>query len=113
VTGHEDPDKAESAVDWPWLAQTAGTLVILMGLERLDGICRRLIDEGLSGATPAAAVASGTLPDQQTVVASVENLPHAVRRAGLHSPAVLVIGEVAHFPHILAQAADYSLAAAV
>lgn len=113
VTGHEDPDKAASAVDWPWLARTGGTLVILMGLERLDAICRRLIDEGLSGETPAAAVASGTLPHQQTVIASLDDLPHAVRRAGLRSPAVVVVGEVAHFPYILARAGDFSFATAV
>lgn len=113
VTGHEDPDKVESGVDWPWLARTSGTLVILMGLERVNDICRRLIAEGLDRRTPAAAVASGTLPQQQTVIASLDDLAVAVRRAGLRSPAVVVIGEVAHFPHILREAGAIPFATAV
>ena len=69
VTGHEDPTKPESAVDWDWLAASNGTLVILMGLSQLPGIRDRLIAGGRSPETPAAAIASGTRPDQRVVSA--------------------------------------------
>ena len=113
VTGHEDPDKARSGVDWSWLARSGGTLVILMGLERVHDICRRLIDEGLDARTPAAAISSGTLPEQQTITTALEDFPAAVGRAGLRSPAVVIVGEVAAFPHILRETGAFSGAVAV
>lgn len=113
ITGHEDPSKPESSVDWRWLAQSSGTLVILMGLERLDAICTRLLAEGCHPCTPAAAVSSGTLPNQRTVTSTLERLPSTVKHAQLRSPAVIVIGEVAAFPDTLASLQTAALAQAV
>jgi siroheme synthase len=98
VTAHEDPEKRESSINWTWLAQAPGTVVVLMGLERVEALARRLIAEGRDPATPAIAIASGTLPTQQSVSASLAELPDEVTRAGLRSPAVIVIGDVAAFP---------------
>jgi uroporphyrin-III C-methyltransferase len=113
VTGHESPDKDQSSVDWAWLAASRGTLVILMGLERLEEHCFRLIAEGLDPWTPAAAVASGTLPQQQAVGAPISQLPAAVREAGLRSPAIVIVGEVARFPEIIENTGIPQMATAV
>ena len=110
VTGHEDPDKPESTVDWEWVARAPGTVVVLMGLGGIDALCNRLIAHGRDPRTPAAVVASGTLPAQRSVMAPLGHLPAATLSAEIVSPAVIVIGDVADFPATLAAA---SLAQAV
>jgi uroporphyrinogen III methyltransferase/synthase len=95
VTGHEDPAKPESAIDWPALAAFPGTLVLYMGVKNLPRIAERLIAGGRDPAEPAAAIERGTHPGQRTVVATVETLPAAVAEAGLGAPAILVFGAVA------------------
>jgi uroporphyrin-III C-methyltransferase len=94
VTGHEDPRKDQSAVDWDWLAASRGTVVVLMGLRRLPIICNRLIAGGRSPETPAAAISNGTWPDERVVVAPLGELAAAVGVAELDAPTLLVIGEV-------------------
>jgi uroporphyrin-III C-methyltransferase len=74
------------------LARTPGTIVLFMGLERLDAIAAALIEHGKDPATPAAAIANGTRPEQETVVAPLAEL--AETASGLDSPALVVIGEV-------------------
>ena len=106
VTGHEDPTKPESAVDWDWLAASHGTLVILMGLSQLPGIRDRLIAGGRSPETPAAAIASGTRPDQRVVTASLANLPEVVAAAQLVAPALVVVGDVVRYRELLAPSRD-------
>ena len=69
MTGHERPGKETSDIDWDVLARFAGTLVFLMGVGRLDAIADALIAAGKDPDTPAAVVASGTLPAQRTVAA--------------------------------------------
>lgn len=113
ITGHEDPDKFESSIDWEWAARAPGTLVILMGLERVESICRRLLDEGRSADMPAAAISAGTLPQQRSVFASLAELPAIVLEVGLRSPAIIVVGEVARFPQMIAGSELLSLAEAV
>src|SRR5262245_51213497 len=67
VTGHEDPAKGRSDVDWEALARAGGTLVVLMGAGRFDEIAGRLIDGGRAPDTPVAGVHAGTLAQQHTV----------------------------------------------
>src|SRR3954466_1778972 len=67
VTGHEDPEKAESALDWAALAAFPGTLVLYMGVRNLAGIAERLVAAGRAADEPVAVVERGTLPDQRTV----------------------------------------------
>src|SRR5215217_9700928 len=105
VTGHEDPTKSEAAVDWDWLAASKGTLVILMGLSRLPGIRDRLIAGGRAPETPAAAIASGTRPDQRVVTASLADLPEVVAAAQLVAPALIVVGDVVRYRELLAPSA--------
>ncbi|MBI4964119.1 MAG: uroporphyrinogen-III C-methyltransferase [Desulfomonile tiedjei] len=95
VTGHEDPDKEESSIDWNVLAANPGTLVFLMGVKNLDNIATSLIKAGKPAHTPAALVRWGTTPRQIAVVSDLENLPAEAKRRGIKAPAVLVVGSVA------------------
>ena len=94
VTGHEDPAKEGHTIDFTTLATAPGTLVVLMGVERLREICRRLVDGGKDPGTPAALVQWGTTPRQRCVEATLGTLADAVEQAGLSSPAVIVVGPV-------------------
>lgn len=105
VTGHEDPKKPTSAVDWSWLAATKGTLVILMGLTQLPAITARLIAGGRAADTPAAVIASGTLPGQRVVTAPLGALARAASEAQIVAPALVVIGDVVRFRDLLAPSA--------
>ena len=105
VTGHEDPAKPESAIDWGWLAASPGTLVILMGLGQLPSITARLIAGGRSPETPAAVIASGTTPEQRVVTASLAELAGAAADAHLASPALVVVGDVVRLRELLAPSA--------
>ena len=105
VTGHEDPAKAEGAVDWEWVAASRGTVVVLMGLSQLPRIRDRLLAGGRAPQTPAAAIASGTTPEQRVVTAPLAELPEAVAAAQLAAPAMVVIGDVVRFRELLAPSA--------
>jgi uroporphyrinogen III methyltransferase / synthase len=95
VTGHEDPAKPESSLDWSALARFPGTLVLYMGARRLAQIAERLVAEGRRPDEPAAIVARGTLPDQRVVGATLETLAERAAEAELPAPAVVVVGDVA------------------
>jgi uroporphyrinogen III methyltransferase/synthase len=95
ITGHEDPSKDESAIDWARLATGVDTLVFLMGVERLAEIAKQLIANGRAGETPVAVVEWGTLPRQRTVSGTIATIADDVAAAGIGSPAVTVVGEVA------------------
>ena len=101
VTGHEDPAKAESAVDWDRLATAVDTLVILMGVGTLPRITARLLAAGRSGDTPAAVFHRGTTEGEEIVVGTLGDI--AARAARLHAPAVIVIGEAVAFRSLLAR----------
>jgi uroporphyrin-III C-methyltransferase / precorrin-2 dehydrogenase / sirohydrochlorin ferrochelatase len=95
VSGHLDPGRpADSGIDWPGLASGAGTLVLLMGMDRLDLIAGELIAHGRAANTPAAVVHRATLDGQRVVRAPLGELGAAVARAGVGAPSVIVIGEV-------------------
>jgi len=95
VTGHEDPEKPGSALDWEALARFPGTLVLYMGVKNLPVIAERLAAAGRDPQQPAAVVASGTLPGQRTVGAPLREIAARAREAGLKPPAVTVVGPVA------------------
>ncbi len=91
VTGHEDPTKGRTDVDWAALAAAGGTLVILMGAGRVTEIARRLIEGGLAPDTPVAAVRNGTRPDQHTVRATLATIGDV----DVRPPSAIVVGAVA------------------
>jgi uroporphyrinogen III methyltransferase/synthase len=94
VTGHEDPAKEGGGVDWSALARAGGTIVLYMGVKTLPRISESLIDGGLAGDTPAAAVEWGTSPRQRTVTATLASLAGAIEREGIAAPVITVIGPV-------------------
>lgn len=94
LTGHEDPTKASSTIDWAKLADPHRTLVLLMAMGNLDEIARRLVDHGLSSDTPVAVIQEGTRPSQRTVVGTLGTIANAVRTSGLEAPAIVVVGDV-------------------
>ncbi|MGD8624893.1 MAG: uroporphyrinogen-III C-methyltransferase [Anaerolineae bacterium] len=95
ITGHEDPAKAESALDWPRLATGVDTLVFLMGVGNLPRIVEQLVSHGRPADTPVALVRWGTMPAQQTVSGTLTDIVEKVEAAGLRPPAVTVVGPVA------------------
>lgn len=102
VTGHEDPSKPGLQVDWAALAAFPGTLVVLMGVGSLADTSTQLIAHGRAASTPAAAVQWGTTARQRVVEAPLGELADAVVRAGLGSPATIVIGDVVAMRGVLA-----------
>jgi uroporphyrinogen III methyltransferase/synthase len=95
VTGHEDPHKEASAIDWPALARFPGTLVFYMGVKRLAENAASLIAAGRDADEPAAAIERGTWPGQRTVAATLGTIAAAVEREAVKAPALIVVGEVA------------------
>jgi uroporphyrinogen III methyltransferase/synthase len=95
VTGHEDPHKDESAIDWSALARFPGTLVFYMGVKRLPQNAASLIAGGRDPEEPAAAIERGTWPGQRTVAATLGTIAEAVEREAVKAPALIVVGEVA------------------
>ena len=94
VTGHEDPSKAESNIDWAALAKGIGTLVFLMGVKNLPHITDRLMHHGMSPDTPVALVRWGTTPKQTTVSGTLDTIVERTKAAGLKPPAIIVVGHV-------------------
>jgi uroporphyrinogen III methyltransferase/synthase len=102
VTGHEDPTKHSSALDWEALARFPGTLAFYMGLGNLAAIAERLLAAGRDGSESAAVVARGTLPGQRTVSGPLADIAERAAEAGLRPPALTVVGPVADLRTTLA-----------
>jgi uroporphyrinogen III methyltransferase / synthase len=94
VTGHEDPTKGSSDVAWENMANGADTLVLYMGVGRLEDISTRLIAAGRNPDTPVACVRWGTVPEQRTITGTLQDIADRVAEAGLKPPAIIVVGDV-------------------
>jgi uroporphyrinogen III methyltransferase / synthase len=94
ITGHEDPNKDNSNIDWASLARGIGTLVFLMGVKNLPDIVDQLIKNGKPPETPVALVRWGTTSRQETVSGILSDIVEHVRVAKLKAPAIIVIGDV-------------------
>jgi len=94
VTGHEDPEKEEMALDWEALARFPGTLVFYMGVRRLAENAAALIAAGRDPDEPAAAVERGAMAGQRVVTATLGTIGAEVERTGIGAPAVIVVGDV-------------------
>jgi uroporphyrinogen III methyltransferase/synthase len=101
-TGHEDPTKPESSLNYASIARAPGTKVMLMGVERLGPIAEKLQEEGLPGDTPIALIRWGTTGRQQVLTGVLSEIAAKVADAGFSAPAVAVIGEVARLRENLA-----------
>ena len=100
VTGHQI-SAPECPVRWDHLAQGADTLVVLMPLQNLRYIVSQLVLHGCSLETPAALIEAGTLEHQRNVVATLRTIVSASSRAGIQSPALLVVGKVVELSEVL------------
>jgi len=94
ITGHEDPTKPESALNWEALSRLKGTLVILMGVKNLPAITAALIEHGKAPGTPVAIIERGLRPDQRVTVGTLADIVEKARAVGVRPPAVIVIGGV-------------------
>lgn len=97
ATGHEDPAKDTSAIDWEALAR-APTAVFLMGVSRLPNIVDALLAAGRSDQTPAAVIAWATWPQQRVVRSTLGTIVDDARDADVTPPAILVVGDVVSLP---------------
>ncbi|CAN5151284.1 uroporphyrinogen-III C-methyltransferase [soil metagenome] len=110
LTGHEDPAKETSDLDWERLAGGKGTLVFYMGLGRMADNFARLLGSGRNADTPAAVIENGTLPGQRTVTGTLRSLPALAEAANISAPALVVVGEVVGLRERLAPSRDRPLA---
>jgi uroporphyrinogen III methyltransferase / synthase len=94
VTGHEDPTKTSSSIDWKALATGIGTLVFFMGIKNLPLIAEQLQGNGMDPATPVALVRWGTTTRQKTVTGTLATIVDTARQAGMKAPALIVVGKV-------------------
>ncbi|HEU0130545.1 MAG TPA: uroporphyrinogen-III C-methyltransferase [Mycobacteriales bacterium] len=94
ISGHVDPSAPDSTVDWRALAAGPGTIVLLMGVEKIGKIAAKLIEHGRPGDTPVAMTRWGTTAKQRTVVADLNTIEEAAAAAAMTAPAVTVIGPV-------------------
>src|SRR5690606_30937936 len=101
VTGHEEPGK-DSPLDWDAIAGIEGSLVVLMGVSRLEENTRRLILAGKSHNTPAAMVEKGGWTEQRLVSGTLGDIAERAKRENVESPAILVVGDVVGLAEVLA-----------
>ncbi len=94
ITGHEDPAKEESNIDWYSLAKGLGTLVFLMGVGNLELISKKLMTAGKPASTPVAVIRWGTTPRQRTVIGNLGNIAQIARKNKVAPPSIIVVGEV-------------------
>jgi uroporphyrinogen III methyltransferase/synthase len=94
VTGHEDPTKPGTQLEWPKLASASGTLVFMMGMKNLPSIVGQLLSEGRPSDQPVAAIRWGTKSNQQTIVGTLGDIVAKAEAAHLEPPTVIVVGEV-------------------
>ncbi len=94
ISVHVAPDDPKSTVDWPGLARSRGTLVLMMAVERLAKVAEALVRDGRSPETPVMVVQDGTLPTQRAVIASLATEADRVSAAGIRPPAIIIVGDV-------------------
>jgi uroporphyrinogen III methyltransferase / synthase len=94
VTGHEDPTKSESGLDWAILGKMSGTRIFLMGVERVRIITQKLMDHGTNAGMPMALVRWGTRAQQETLTGTVGTMADLVESRGFKPPAIMIVGQV-------------------
>lgn len=94
ITGHEDPNKNNSAIAWEHLATSHGTLIFLMGMENLSLIANKLIENGREKTTPVALIQWGTRPEQRTLVGELQNIAERAVEEEFSNPSIIIVGEV-------------------
>lgn len=95
VTGHEKDDRKGDRVDWKALAESHGTIVVLMGLGNAGRISEGLIEGGMPPDTPAAVITDGSTPEQRVEITEISRLAHTIEDKKMLPPGIIVIGSVA------------------
>ena len=103
ITGHEDPTKEESALDWETLAKFDGTIVIFMGVKMLGRNVVELMKYGKDPKTPVALIERGTRPDQRVTTGVLDNIAEIAKERGVKAPAITVVGSVVTLHDILGE----------
>jgi uroporphyrinogen III methyltransferase/synthase len=94
ITGHEDPLKEKSNIDWERLATGIGTIVFLMGIGNIENISGELIKNGRSSETPAAVIHKGTHPEQITVTGTLADIAGIAKKSKIKPPGIFIVGDV-------------------
>lgn len=94
ITGHEDPLKEHSSLDYKALGSLTGTLIFLMGVKNIESISNNLIKYGQSPKRPVAVIRRGTTAEQRILTGTLENIAKKVEEHGLKNPAIIIVGEV-------------------
>ncbi len=94
ITGHEDPEKEFTSINWSNLATGVDTLVFLMAMAHIEQIVSKLITNGLSSDTPVAIIKEGTRPEQKVATGTLENIVKIVKENNMGPPAIVVVGQV-------------------
>ncbi len=97
ITGHEDPNRTESRIAWDKISTGVGTLVFYMGIKNLPSITANLIKHGRDPQTPVAIVRWASMPYQQSVVGTLENIAEIVKEQGIKPPALTIVGDVVRY----------------
>ena len=101
ITGHEDPTKDETALDWETLAKFDGTIVIFMGVKMLGHNTGELLKFGKYPKTPVALIECGTRPEQRVTIGTLETITDIAKEQGVKAPAITLIGDVVKLHEIL------------
>ena len=94
VTGHEDPEKKNEVVKWKQLAKSVDTIVIMMGLSRIDVICKQLLAGGMEKTRPVAVIQNGTTSKQKMIKGNISNIAKKVKENKITPPTNIIIGNV-------------------
>lgn len=94
ITGHEDPLKEESSLDFHALGKLKGTLVFLMGIRNIDSICKNLVQHGQPKERPVAVIRRGTTAEQEMLVGTLEDIAQKIKDNNFKNPAIIIVGEV-------------------
>ncbi len=101
VTGHEDPTKSTETVRWQQLAKSVDTIVIMMGLSRIDIISKNLVAGGMSSSTPVAVIYNGTMLEQKIIRGNLADIAQRVREEKIVPPANIIVGNVVKLGDVL------------
>jgi len=101
VTGHEDPEKKTEVVKWKKLAKSVDTIVIMMGLSRIEVISRKLIEGGMDKNMPVAVIQNGTTSKQKMIKGTISNIANKIKRNQIKPPTNIIIGRVVDLSDII------------
>jgi uroporphyrin-III C-methyltransferase len=101
VTGHEDAKKTKTSVRWKKLATSVDTIVIMMGLSRLEKICNELALGGLDKKTPVAVIQNGTTTRHRMIKGNLSNISQKVHQAKIKPPSIVVVGKVVNLSEVI------------